>query len=68
MYFDNLSDIKEYAKEIVCLYSDNDPYVKYDVEKSFADAITDNVVIYPNGGHLNSESGYTEFSDLLKYI
>lgn len=68
MYFDNLSDIKEYAKEIVCLYSDNDPYVKYDVEKAFADAITDNVVIYPNGGHLNSESGYTEFSDLLKYI
>ena len=28
----------------------------------------DNVVIYPNGGYLNSESGYTEFSDLLKYV
>ena len=66
--FNNLSDIKGYAKEIVCLYSDNDPYVKYDVEKDFAETVTNNVVIYPNGGHLNSESGFTEFSDLLKYI
>ena len=32
MYFDNLEDIKQYANEIICFYSDNDPYVTYEVE------------------------------------
>ena len=38
MYIDNLSDVKNYCNDIVCFYSDNDPYVKFEVEKSFADA------------------------------
>lgn len=37
MYFDNLEDVKQYANEIICFYSDNDPYVKYEAEKEFAD-------------------------------
>ena len=49
-------------------YSDNDPYVKYETEKKFADTITENQIIIFGGGHLNSESGYTEFSELLKYV
>ena len=68
MYFDNLSDIKKYCSDIVCFYSDNDPYVKYEVEKEFADTITENYVMISGGGHLNSESGYTEFTELLKYV
>lgn len=68
MYFDNLSDVKNYCNDIVCFYSDNDPYVKYDVEKEFANTITENQIIIKNGGHLNSESGYTEFKELLEYI
>lgn len=39
MYFDNLEDVKQYANEIICFYSDNDSYVKYEVEKDFADKI-----------------------------
>lgn len=68
MYFDNLSDIKNYCTDIVCFYSNNDPYVKYEKEKEFADAITENQIMISNGGHLNSESGYTEFQQLLEYI
>ncbi len=68
MYFSNLCDIKNYCDDIVCFYSDNDPYVKYDVEKEFADTITDNQIIISGGGHLNSESGYEEFSGLIQYI
>lgn len=68
MYLDNLSDIKAYSDDIVCYFSDNDPYVKYDVEKEFANAVTENVHIIPNGGHLNSESGYSEFPELLNYL
>lgn len=68
MYFDNLSDIKNYCGDIVCFYSDNDPYVKYEAEKEFADTITKNQIMISGGGHLNSESGYTEFNELLKYV
>ncbi len=68
MYFDNLEDIKQYAEEIICLYSKNDPYVKYEVEKEFADTIATKQIVIDDGGHLNSESGYTEFKELLKYL
>ena len=68
MYFDNLSDIKEYAKEIVCLYSDNDPYVKYEVEKDFANKVATEQVFIPNAGHINSESGYDTFEDIVNYL
>lgn len=68
MYFDNLSDVRKYCSDIVCFYTDNDPYVKYDAEKDFADTITDKQIVISGGGHLNAESGYTEFGDLLKYL
>ena len=68
MYFDNLSDIKKYCDEIICYYSDNDPYVKYEKEKEFADTIATEQILINDGGHLNSESGYTKFEELLKLI
>ena len=68
MYLENLSEVKKYCDDIVCFYSDNDPYVKYEMEKKFADTISDNQVVIKNGGHLNSESGYTEFDELIKYL
>lgn len=68
MFLDNLEDIKNYCNDIICFYSDNDPYVKYDVEKSFADTISNEQHIIKNGGHINAESGYTEFEEILKYI
>ena len=68
MYFDNLKDVRNYADEIICIYSKNDPYVKYEAEKEFADTIATKQIVIDDGGHLNSESGYTEFTELLKYI
>ena len=68
MYFDNLKDVRNYADEIICFYSKNDPYVKYEAEKEFADTIATEQIVIDDGGHLNSESGYTEFTGLLKYI
>lgn len=68
MYFENLSDVKNYCDDITCYYSDNDPYVNYNAEKEFADAVTTKQVVIPGGGHLNSESGYQEFQELLKYL
>jgi predicted alpha/beta hydrolase family esterase len=68
MYFDNLEDIKQYASEIICFYSDNDPYVKYEKEKDFADKIATEQVLLPNAGHINSESGYDTFEDIVSYL
>ena len=68
MYFAELSEVKKYADEIICYYSDNDPYVKYESEKDFADTIATKQFMISNGGHLNSEAGYSEFKELLNYI
>ena len=68
MYFDNLGDVKKYCNDIVCFYSDNDPYVKFDVEKQFADTIADKQIIIKNGCHINSESGFDKFEEILKFV
>ena len=68
MFIDNLEDVKNYCNNIICFYSDNDPYVKFEVEKSFADSISNEQYIIKNGGHINAESGYTEFEEILKVI
>lgn len=68
MYLDNLSDVKKYCDDIICYYSKNDPYVKYDYEKEFADTIADSQIVIDDGGHLNAEAGYLEFPDLLKHL
>lgn len=68
MYLDNLEEVKKYCNDIVCYYTDNDPYVKYEVEKTFADTIATKQKIIPNGGHLNGETGYQKIPELLTEI
>lgn len=68
MYIDNYTDIKKFCNNIVCFYSDNDPYVNYEALKEFADNISNKEIVIKNGGHINSESGYTSFEEILKEI
>lgn len=70
MYLEDLQlvDVKKYCNDIVCLYSDNDPYIPYKTQKAFADTVATEQKIIKGGGHLNSEAGYREFPELLKYI
>ena len=68
MFINNLEEVKNYCDNIICFYSDNDPYVKFDVEKKFADTISNKQYIIKNGGHINAESGYTQFEEILKEI
>ena len=68
MYFDNLEDVKKLADEIICFYSDNDPYVKFEVEKEFANTIATEQILIPNAGHINSESGYNTFEEIVSYL
>lgn len=68
MYTDNIEEVKNYAKEIICFYSNNDQYVKYEVEKDFADKIATEKVLVPNAGHINTESGYDTFEEIVPYL
>ena len=68
MYFDNLQEVKQYANEIICFYSDNDPYVKFEVEEEFADTIATEQICIPNAGHINSESGFDTFEEIVSYL
>lgn len=68
MYFDSLKDVKKYCSSIVCFYSDNDPYVPFAIEEEFAETIADQKNVIAGGGHLNSESGFSEFNELLLYL
>lgn len=66
---DDISKVKDYCNEIICFYTDNETYVKNKEEVyNFADANSTKKVLINGGGHLNSESGYTEFKELLEYL
>lgn len=68
MYIDNYQDIKNYCNNIICYYSNNDPYVKFEAAKEFADTIASKQYIIENAGHINRESGYTEFYEILNEL
>lgn len=68
MYMDNYEDIKKSCDDIVCYYSDNDPYVSFETEKAFADGIANRQYLIKGAGHINSETGYTKFEEILKEL
>jgi predicted alpha/beta hydrolase family esterase len=60
--------IKQYAGKVFVLHGDNDPYVSVEQAKKLAQKLGVEPIIVPNGGHLNAESGYTKFPQLLDII
>jgi len=68
MYTDRLAEVKEYAKEIICFYSDNDPYVSQEAEQEFANTIATNRILIPGAGHINAERGYDTFEEIVHYL
>jgi len=78
-YFDNLNEdfinhnfdwekIRKNAGEIIILHGDNDPYVPMAAAQRLADGLQTEIKIILNGGHLNAESGYTQFPELMGLI
>lgn len=68
MFCKNFADVKKYCDDIVCFYSNNDPYVPFAKEKEFADAIANESFVIQGGGHLNKSAGFDKFDELKKYI
>ena len=42
--------------------------MKFEIEKSFADTISKEQYVIKNGGHINAESGYTKFEEILNVL
>jgi predicted alpha/beta hydrolase family esterase len=50
------------------VYGDDDPYVTQAALRYLADSLGVQPVIIPKGGHLNTESGFTEFPQLIEML
>ena len=68
MFCEGIEKIMNLCDDITCIFSNNDPYVKFDAEKEFADKVSHRQIIIENGGHLNAESGYKSFPLLKDFI
>lgn len=56
------------AGKINILHGNNDPYVPLTLAQNLAVYLKTQLTIIPDGGHLNSESGYSSFPQLLNLI
>lgn len=57
--------VKSHLDKVVVVYGDDDPYVAQDALRYVADSLSVEPIIIPNGGHLNTEAGFTEFPQLI---
>ena len=62
------SKIKNSATQFTVFHSDNDPYVSLGNGKELAKQLGVKLNFIPNAGHLNTESGYTTFEELLEEL
>ena len=62
------NNIKHNCQRFFVINSDNDPYVPLEKGETLAKSLNTQLIIIENAGHMNEESGYTEFKYLLKQI
>ncbi|HZL07770.1 MAG TPA: alpha/beta fold hydrolase [Candidatus Dormibacteraeota bacterium] len=64
----DFESVKDKLRWAAVIYGDNDPRVPQAALKYLADSLGVQPVIVPNGGHLNSEAGFTEFPRLVELL
>lgn len=68
-FFMDEAHIEKFGKiceEVICVYSDDDPYIPREMSEKFARLAGARSVIVPGGKHLTTGSGFREFPQLLK--
>jgi predicted alpha/beta hydrolase family esterase len=60
--------VKEHLRQAFVIYGDNDPYVSQEALKSLAENLEVTPKVIPNGGHVNSTSGFTSFPYIVEII
>ena len=60
--------VRANCSKFICFAGDNDPYVPVSISQDFAQKLGAKLIMIPGGGHLNADSGYTQFPQLLNSI
>ena len=60
--------VQNIADEIVCIKSDNDPFISQQALSDFAKDFNAKTINISGGGHFNSNAGYDKFPELLSQI
>ena len=60
----NFQKIKDSSQEFYIFHSESDPYVPLEKAAELAPKLDANLELVAGAGHFNTESGYTEFSEL----
>ena len=59
---------KDIAEQIICIKSDNDPFITQKALNDFAKNLKAKVINIKNGGHFNKTAGFEQFPQLLNEI
>ena len=59
---------KNVADKIICIKSDNDPFISQQALNDFANELNAKTINILGGGHFNSNAGYDKFPELLSQI
>ncbi len=65
---EQLTQIYELCNEIICFYSDNDPYIPTENAKLFAKNVKGRSILLKNAGHFNEKYGYKDFKEIMEHI
>jgi len=60
--------VKSHCNDIVCIQSDNDPFVPVADAEIFKEKLNAKIVFLQNAGHISAESGFTELPEILRQI
>lgn len=60
--------VNKNLKKSFVLYGDNDPYVPQKELRRLANNLNVGPIVFTGGGHLNTNSGFTKFSELLEIV
>jgi len=60
--------IREAVNRAICIFSDNDPWVLPENQKSWKELIGAKIIVEHNKGHINGEAGVTELPSILDSV
>lgn len=67
-FMNDVKVAKDVAEEIICIKSDNDPFISQQALNDFANELNAKTINIISGGHFNSNAGYNKFPELLSQI
>lgn len=60
--------VKSHCDNIVCIQSDNDPFVPVTDAEIFKEKLNAKIVFIQNAGHISAESGFTKLPGIIQYL